>query len=158
MKLKNICIAVVALALAAGMTACGGSASTAASSSEAASASTAVSEAASSDVDAGQTETTEKESDDVEKGAENGDDKVTEIEEPPLDKINERLNGISDALLHGDVQAIRSGARALSGVADRYGMHTLADMARCFRAAWEEGDVEAAAQIVEEMRAEVSRL
>ena len=31
MKLKNICIAVVALALAAGMTACGGSASTAAS-------------------------------------------------------------------------------------------------------------------------------
>ena len=37
MKLKNICIAVVALALAAGMTACGGSASTAASSSEAAS-------------------------------------------------------------------------------------------------------------------------
>ena len=47
MKLKNICIAVVALALAAGMTACGGSASTAASStSEAASASTAVSEAA----------------------------------------------------------------------------------------------------------------
>ena len=37
MKLKNICIAVVALALAAGMTACGGSASTAVSSSEAAS-------------------------------------------------------------------------------------------------------------------------
>ena len=51
MKLKNICIAVVALALAAGMTACGGSASTAASSSEAASASTTAvsSEAASSE-------------------------------------------------------------------------------------------------------------
>ena len=52
MKLKNICIAVVALALAAGMTACGGSASSAAASStsEAASASTtAVSEAASSE-------------------------------------------------------------------------------------------------------------
>ena len=30
MKLKNICIAVVALALAAGMTACGGAASSAA--------------------------------------------------------------------------------------------------------------------------------
>ena len=37
MKLKNVCVAVVALALAVGMTACGGSASsTAASSSEAA--------------------------------------------------------------------------------------------------------------------------
>ena len=116
------------------------------------------SEAASSDVDAGQTETTEKESSVAENGSENGDDKATELAEPPLDKINERLNGISEALLHGDVQAIRSGARTLSGVADRYGMHTLADMARCFRAAWEEGDVEAAAQIVEEMRAEVSRL
>ena len=46
MKLKNICIAVVALALAAGMTACGGTSATAASStSEAASVSTtAVSE------------------------------------------------------------------------------------------------------------------
>jgi len=30
-------------------------------------------------------------------------------------------------------------------------------MARCFRAAWEEGDLEAAAQIVEEMRVEASR-
>ena len=68
------------------------------------------------------------------------------------------LNDISEALLHGDVQGIRSGARSLSGFADRYGMHTLADMARCFRAAWEEGDVEAAAQIVEEMRAEAARL
>ena len=48
MKLKNICIAVVALALAAGMTACG-SAAAASSTSEAASASTAVSEAASSE-------------------------------------------------------------------------------------------------------------
>ena len=38
MKLKNICIAVVALALAAGMTACGGtSAASASSTSEAAS-------------------------------------------------------------------------------------------------------------------------
>ena len=43
MKLKNVCVAVVALALAVGMTACGGSASsTAASSSEAASTSTSV--------------------------------------------------------------------------------------------------------------------
>ena len=43
MKLKNVCVAVVALALAAGRTACGGSASsTAASSSEAASTSTSV--------------------------------------------------------------------------------------------------------------------
>ena len=43
MKLKNVCVAVVALALAVGMTACGGSASsTDASSSEAASTSTSV--------------------------------------------------------------------------------------------------------------------
>ena len=76
----------------------------------------------------------------------------------PLDGMTERLNGISDALIRGDVQAIRGGARELSAIADRYGMHTLADMARCFRAAWEEGDVEAAAQIVEEMRAEIARL
>ena len=81
-----------------------------------------------------------------------------ELEELPLDDITRMLNGISDALVHSDVQAIRGGARSLSGIADRYGMHTLADMARCFRAAWEEGDVEAAAQIVEEMRAELSRL
>ncbi len=86
------------------------------------------------------------------------EEKAAELAEVPLDKINGMLNGISEALLHGDVQAIRSGARALSGIADRYGMHTLADMARCFRAAWEEGDVEAAAQIVEEMRAEAARL
>ena len=78
--------------------------------------------------------------------------------EAPLDIVSEGLNRISEALLHGDVQAIRSGSRELSAVADRYGMHTLADMARCFRAAWEEGDVEAAAQIVEEMRAEAARL
>lgn len=76
----------------------------------------------------------------------------------PLEKITEGLNLISDALIHGDVQAIRNGSRELSAIADRYGMHTLADMARCFRAAWEEGDVEAAAQIVEEMRVESSRL
>lgn len=86
------------------------------------------------------------------------DEKVAELADRPLDTITEMLNDISEALLHGDVQGIRSGARSLSGFADRYGMHTLADMARCFRAAWEEGDVEAAAQIVEEMRAEAARL
>ena len=81
-----------------------------------------------------------------------------ETMEAPADIINTGLNLLAEALLHGDVQAIRSGSRELSAVADRYGMHTLADMARCFRAAWEEGDVEAAAQIVEEMRAEAARL
>ena len=45
----------------------------------------------------------------------------------------------------------------ISALAEGYGMHTLADMARCFRAAWEEGDIESAAQIVEEMRVEASR-
>lgn len=83
---------------------------------------------------------------------------ATEEMEAPSDRIVEGLNLISQALIQGDVQAIRGGSRELSLIADRYGMHTLADMARCFRAAWEEGDVEAAAQIVEEMRAEASRL
>ena len=78
--------------------------------------------------------------------------------EAPSERIVEGLNRISQALIQGDVQAIRSSARELSFIADRYGMHTLADMARCFRAAWEEGDVEAAAQIVEEMRTEASRM
>ena len=84
-------------------------------------------------------------------------EEVLEEMESPSERIVEGLNRISDALIHGDVQAIRAGARELSATADRYGMHTLADMARCFRAAWEEGDVEAAAQIVEEMRAEAAR-
>lgn len=86
------------------------------------------------------------------------DEGIDDALEAPVDIISTGLNQLSDALLHGDVQAIRTGSRHLSAVADRYGMHTLADMARCFRAAWEEGDVEAAAQIVEEMRAEAARL
>ncbi len=86
-----------------------------------------------------------------------GEDGSEEME-TPSERIVEGLNRISQALIQGDVQAIRGGARELSFIADRYGMHTLADMARCFRAAWEEGDVEAAAQIVEEMRTEASRL
>ena len=85
-------------------------------------------------------------------------EEVLEEMESPSGRIVEGLNRISEALIHGDVQAIRAGSRELSATADRYGMHTLADMARCFRAAWEEGDVEAAAQIVEEMRAEAARL
>ena len=66
-------------------------------------------------------------------------DEDAELVTAPAEVISAGLNRISDALLHGDVQAIRSGSRELSVVADRYGMHTLADMARCFRAAWEEG-------------------
>lgn len=90
-----------------------------------------------------------------------GTEEASEEDEPldtPQEKINEGLNRIAEALIHGDVQAIRNDSRELSAIADRYGMHTLADMARCFRAAWEEGDVEAAAQIVEEMRSEAARL
>ena len=98
-------------------------------------------------------------SDDAEKaGDAASSEEDAELATAPAEVISAGLNRISDALLHGDVQAIRSGSRELSLVADRYGMHTLADMARCFRAAWEEGDVEAAAQIVEEMRAEATRL
>ena len=100
-------------------------------------------------------EASEPSGDENSPGEENGEDGA--LMDLPLDGMTERLNDISDALIRGDVQAIRGGARALSSVADRYGMHTLADMARCFRAAWEEGDVEAAAQIVEEMRAEIAR-
>ena len=84
-----------------------------------------------------------------------GDDEEMEL---PLGRMTDGVNGIAEALIRGDVPAIRRGARELSAIADRYGMHTLADMARCFRAAWEEGDVEAAAQIVEEMRSEIARL
>ncbi len=84
-----------------------------------------------------------------------GDDEPLET---PGERVSEGVNRISDALIRGDAQAIRQASRELSAIADRYGMRTLADMARCFRAAWEEGDVEAAAQIVEEMRAESARL
>lgn len=93
-----------------------------------------------------------------EKSADVSGEEAAEDMEAPSEQIMEGLNRISEALIQSDVQAIRGGSRELSAIADRYGMHTLADMARCFRAAWEEGDVEAAAQIVEEMRAEAARL
>lgn len=72
-------------------------------------------------------------------------------------EVTEGLDFISSALIRGDVQAIRTGARGLCSIAEKYELHTLADMARCFRAAWEDGDVDAAAQIVEEMRGETLR-
>jgi hypothetical protein len=71
--------------------------------------------------------------------------------------ITDGLDQLSSALLVGDIQGIRHYSRKLSLIADTYGMYTLADMARCFRVAWEDGDMEAAAQIVEEMRAESAR-
>lgn len=78
--------------------------------------------------------------------------------ESPSKQILDELNCISEALRHGDVQTIRDCCRWLSATAARYGMHTLSDMTQCFLAAWEEGDADAAAQIVEEMRAEAARL
>jgi hypothetical protein len=80
-----------------------------------------------------------------------------ELLEEPLDAVYRGLDFVSAALADFDVQGIRQGSRQLAAIADSYGMHTLADMARCFRAAWEEGDIEAAGQIIEEMRSEAAR-
>jgi hypothetical protein len=75
----------------------------------------------------------------------------------PVERIMQRLDSLKQALDELDAYAVRRGAVVLAALAEGYGMHTLADMARCFRAAWEEGDIESAAQIVEEMRVEASR-
>ncbi|MBQ4076610.1 MAG: hypothetical protein IJD65_02885 [Mailhella sp.] len=75
----------------------------------------------------------------------------------PVERIMQGLDAVKSALDELDAYSVRRGAVVLAALAEGYGMHTLADMARCFRAAWEEGDLEAAAQIVEEMRVEASR-
>jgi len=77
--------------------------------------------------------------------------------EMPMRRIYELLDILSDAVERLDSGTVRRGSAELAFLAQEYGMNTLADMARCFRAAWEEGDVEAAGQIVEEMRAEAAR-
>jgi hypothetical protein len=74
-----------------------------------------------------------------------------------VERIMQGLDAVKGALEELDAYSVRRGAVVLAALAEGYGMHTLADMARCFRAAWEEGDLEAAAQIVEEMRVEASR-
>ena len=80
-----------------------------------------------------------------------------EMLDAPVERIMQRLDALKLALDELDAYAVRRGAVVLAALAEGYGMHTLADMARCFRAAWEEGDIESAAQIVEEMRVEASR-
>jgi len=75
----------------------------------------------------------------------------------PVERIAQGLDAIKAALDELDATSVRRGSAALASIAESCGMHTLADMARCFRAAWEEGDLEAASQIVEEMRAENAR-
>ena len=80
-----------------------------------------------------------------------------EMLDAPVERIMQRLDALKLALDELDAYAVRRGAVVLAALAEGYGMHTLADMARCFRAAWEEGDVDSAAQIVEEMRVEASR-
>ncbi len=82
---------------------------------------------------------------------------VTEEDYAPVERIAQGLDAVKAALDELDAYSVRRGSAALAAVAEACGMHTLADMARCFRAAWEEGDLEAAAQIVEEMRAENAR-
>ena len=81
----------------------------------------------------------------------------TELLDAPVERIMQGLDAVKGALEELDAYSVRRGAVVLAALAEGYGMHTLADMARCFRAAWEEGDLEAAAQIVEEMRVEASR-
>jgi len=80
-----------------------------------------------------------------------------ELIDAPVVRIMQGLDAVKSALDELDAYSVRRGAVVLAALAEGYGMHTLADMARCFRAAWEEGDLEAAAQIVEEMRVEASR-
>ncbi len=80
-----------------------------------------------------------------------------EMLEAPVERIMQGLDVLKQALDELDAYSVRRGAAVLAAVAEGYGMHTLADMARCFRAAWEEGDLESAGQIVEEMRVEASR-
>lgn len=80
-----------------------------------------------------------------------------ELLDAPVERIMQGLDAVKSALEELDAYSVRRGAVVLAALAEGYGMHTLADMARCFRAAWEEGDLEAAAQIVEEMRVEASR-
>ena len=80
-----------------------------------------------------------------------------EMLDAPVERIMVRLDALKAALDELDAYSVRRGAVVLAALAEGYGMHTLADMARCFRAAWEEGDVESAGQIVEEMRVEASR-
>ncbi|MBQ4615870.1 MAG: hypothetical protein IJB29_04050 [Mailhella sp.] len=77
--------------------------------------------------------------------------------EDPVDRMLLGMDALKSALAELDSYSVRRGSAVLAALADGYGMHTLADMARCFRAAWEEGDIEAASQIVEEMRSEALR-
>ena len=81
----------------------------------------------------------------------------TELLDAPVERIMQGLDAVKGALEELDAYSVRRGAVVLAALAEGYGMHTLADMARCFRAAWEEGDIESAAQIVEEMRVGASR-
>jgi len=81
----------------------------------------------------------------------------SEMLDAPVERIMQRLDALKAALDELDAYSVRRGSLVLAALAEGYGMHTLADMARCFRAAWEEGDIDAAGQIVEEMRVEASR-
>jgi CheY-like chemotaxis protein len=75
----------------------------------------------------------------------------------PMKRIYELLDVLSGAVERLESGTVRRGSAELAFIAQEYGMVTLADMARCFRAAWEEGDVGVAGQIVDEMRAEAAR-
>ena len=75
----------------------------------------------------------------------------------PMKRIYELLDVLSGAVERLESGTVRRGSAELAFIAQEYGMVTLADMARCFRAAWEEGDVDVAGQIVDEMRAEAAR-
>jgi hypothetical protein len=69
-----------------------------------------------------------------------------------------RLDALNEAFSCLDSPAIRRISAELVDFAESCGMRTLADMARGVGEAWEEADVEAAMQIVADMRAETARL
>ncbi|WP_446424950.1 hypothetical protein [Mailhella sp.] len=69
-----------------------------------------------------------------------------------------RLDALDEALACLDSPAIRRIAAELAAFAGSCGIRTLADMACGVGEAWEDADVEAAAQIVADMRAETARL
>ncbi len=80
-----------------------------------------------------------------------GEADITAFVLPRLDALNEAFSCL-------DSPAIRRISVELADFAESCGMRTLADMARGVGEAWEEADVEAAVQIVADMRAETARL
>lgn len=78
--------------------------------------------------------------------------------EEPVVKVLRLLDELEAALTCLDSPAIRRDCAALAAHAEAHGMRMLSDMALGAASAWEEADVEAAVQIVADMRAEAARM